>query len=328
MLTAIQDFVRDSFGSPFAEELETMQVGECNVWVQHGPRALLACVIRGLPPRQLRTVFQSALERIHREMGLELENFQGDAGAFQVCAPHLRACLLGQLGGQQAKRPLFYAWVTISLPVLAAAGWFSWSLRENRRWSGYLESLKGQPGIVVTSAGSQGRRYLVSGLRDPLAPDPAQMLERFSIPASRVAFRWEPYHSFHLPFLAVREFQRYRESVERHLVLFESASSEVAPQATLHLAADVQGLLDWAARAGSQVRVEIVGHTDPRGSEALNATLSQQRAEQVFVRLVEQGIPRESLLARGVGISEPLGGQNGQQHWRERRVSFRLSAQR
>jgi hypothetical protein len=275
----------------------------------------------------LRTVFQSALESIHRELGLDLENFQGDASAFQACAPHLTACLLGQMGRQEAKRPP-YAWVAISLPLLAAAAWVSWSLWENRRWTAYLDSLKGQPGIVVTSAESRERRYLVSGLRDPLSPDPAQMLERFGIPPGRVTFRWEPYHSFDARFLALREFQRYREAVEKHVILFESGRSEAAPQATLNIAADVRALLDWAARAGSHVRVEIVGHTDPMGSEALNSKLSQERAEQVLLRLLEQGIPRESLLARGVGIAEPLVARSDQQHWLERRVSFRLSPQR
>ena len=58
MLTAIQDFVQDSFGANQAEKLETMQVGEFTVWIQHGPSAILAGLLRGSPPIGLAAVFQ------------------------------------------------------------------------------------------------------------------------------------------------------------------------------------------------------------------------------------------------------------------------------
>jgi hypothetical protein len=65
MLTAIQDFVRDSFATRAGEKLETLQVGELNVWIEQGPDAILAGVIRGNAPQQLREVFQETLEKIH-----------------------------------------------------------------------------------------------------------------------------------------------------------------------------------------------------------------------------------------------------------------------
>ena len=57
MLTAIQDFVRDSFTSQHSQDLETMQAGEFLIWVHHGPQALLAGTILGTPPPELRNVF-------------------------------------------------------------------------------------------------------------------------------------------------------------------------------------------------------------------------------------------------------------------------------
>ena len=41
MLTAIQDFVGDSFTTQKGEELETLQVGELSVWIEQGPQAIL-----------------------------------------------------------------------------------------------------------------------------------------------------------------------------------------------------------------------------------------------------------------------------------------------
>ncbi len=58
MLTAIQDFVRDSFVGTSGHEVETIELGEVNLWVQHGPNAILAAVVSGTPPPELRNLLQ------------------------------------------------------------------------------------------------------------------------------------------------------------------------------------------------------------------------------------------------------------------------------
>ena len=54
MLSAIQDFARDSFKTGNDEALEEFRVGELQVWIASGAHAYLAAVIRGNPPRDLR----------------------------------------------------------------------------------------------------------------------------------------------------------------------------------------------------------------------------------------------------------------------------------
>ena len=54
MLTAIQDFIRDSFTGAGGQEVETIELDEFNLWVQHGPAAILAAVVSGTPPPELR----------------------------------------------------------------------------------------------------------------------------------------------------------------------------------------------------------------------------------------------------------------------------------
>ena len=51
----------------------------------------------------------------------------------------------------------------------------------------------------------------------------------------------------------------------------------------------------------SSIIVEIGSHTDSRGSYSYNNRLSQRRAESVVRWLVEQGIERDRLVARGYG---------------------------
>ena len=50
--------------------------------------------------------------------------------------------------------------------------------------------------------------------------------------------------------------------------------------------------------------VQVIGHTDPMGSKALNLRLSQQRAETVRNILVAAGLPANRITAKGMGDSQ------------------------
>ena len=69
MLTALQDFVRDSFNVERHHAIETVEVGEFTLWVEQGPKAILAAAIRGNVPEELRTDLHRALENIHLDQG-------------------------------------------------------------------------------------------------------------------------------------------------------------------------------------------------------------------------------------------------------------------
>lgn len=52
-------------------------------------------------------------------------------------------------------------------------------------------------------------------------------------------------------------------------------------------------------------RVRAEGHTDTCGAEVNNMALSQQRAENVALALVEMGVPREMIETVGYGSTQP-----------------------
>ena len=52
--------------------------------------------------------------------------------------------------------------------------------------------------------------------------------------------------------------------------------------------------------------VEIQGHTDNKGSDALNNRLSQNRAISVMSYLIAQGISKTRLSAKGYGSNSPI----------------------
>lgn len=206
MLTAIQDFVHDSFSAQRSDQLETLQVGELTVWVEQGPLAVLAAVIRGNAPQDLRTIFQETLERIHLQFGDALGEFKGDAAPFGEAAQLLENCLQSQHDSTQpsAARKLTPFTVIASILLVLLLVWGFFWLRERRRWNAAVERLRSEPGIVVTNAEKQGGTYLLNGLRDPLSRDPQLILQEFKIDPKSVVSRWEPFYALSPAFLLAR----------------------------------------------------------------------------------------------------------------------------
>mgnify|MGYP003462964896 FL=1 len=52
--------------------------------------------------------------------------------------------------------------------------------------------------------------------------------------------------------------------------------------------------------------VHIEGHTDSRGSQSLNQTLSQQRADAVAQYLISRGIAPSRITTVGMGYGKPI----------------------
>jgi OOP family OmpA-OmpF porin len=206
MLTAIQDFVHDSFQSPEGEQLETLEVGDLTVWVEQGPLALLAGVIRGTAPQDLRLVFQGTLERIHLEFHDRLVNFSGDASEFDAARPLLEDCLQSQVDDEKrAQRRLPVPVIAVaSLVVIALLVWGFFALRASQRWNNYVERVRSEPGVVVTETGSRGGKYFIAGLRDPLAPDPLSFMPEAGVAPEDVASRWEPFQAMSPEFVLAR----------------------------------------------------------------------------------------------------------------------------
>ncbi len=78
------------------------------------------------------------------------------------------------------------------------------------------------------------------------------------------------------------------------------------------------------------IRIEIMSHTDSRGNDDYNLALSQQRAQAVVNYLVNNGINRNRLVARGYGetrlVNRCGNGVNcsEDEHQQNRRTEFRI----
>jgi OOP family OmpA-OmpF porin len=200
--TAIQDFVHDSFGGDTADVLQDFKVGERNVWVEQTTHAIVAAVIKGEPTEEYRRVLEDAALNIQREQYDELESFEGDPAPFEASRVYLEDCLRQQLRTKKKRSPLL--WILPALLLVGLGVWLFFAIRDNQRWDDYVAKLKASPGIIVVSDEKHGGKRFISGLRDPLAIDPASLFSETKIDQEEVVSRWEPYQSIYPEFVLVR----------------------------------------------------------------------------------------------------------------------------
>jgi len=196
MLTAIGDFVNDSFEIKQTGELRAFAAGDLTVLVEAGPQAYIAAVVRGTPPETLPVRLQTTLETIHLQWSNPLASFDGEASAFATTTPLLDDCIETVLATDQATRHRGfrkYAWVLPAVLIIVAAGW--WWTRDARKFNAMLSRLETEPGIAVIHSERSGGKWRVTGMRDPLAANPAAFMASAGIDTTDVVARWEPYVS-------------------------------------------------------------------------------------------------------------------------------------
>ena len=84
-------------------------------------------------------------------------------------------------------------------------------------------------------------------------------------------------------------------------VLFKSGKYELMSAAKQKLSSVAEAL-----KASEDRPVTIEGHTDSRGSDSRNMTLSQNRAQSVKDYLASQGVAAQRITATGVGEGRPI----------------------
>lgn len=198
MLTAIQDFVKDSFSVDQSDELDSLQVGELRVWIERGPKAILAAAIRGNPPVKLRTTLQTSLEAIHAELATELEEFTGETAPYAPAWPHLEACLKSEFVEEESKKQGFF-WAAAGGLVVALLVWIGFSALSAFRWNNFVEDLREAPGITVLESEDD----VLSLYRDPQAADPLELAAAANVDPDGIDLQITPHLSLE-PEIVVR----------------------------------------------------------------------------------------------------------------------------
>ncbi len=386
MLTAIRDFVADSFRPERdAGGLRQFSVGELTVIVEQGPRAMLAAVVRGQARVELLARLQDTLETIHLQFSDALATFDGDTAPLDSSRPLLEDCLTTVVSTDRPRSgrrtAAWLPWAAAALLVVGALAWLM--MRSDRRWTRAISRLGSEPGIVLTRAERDGG-WSFAGFRDPLAPQPSTLLADVGVDTANIDQRWEPYVSLQ-PELVLARAQRslspppsvsldlagdtlrlqgsapldwmtatvgrralppgvsaldlsgvvpetpaalvaLREEIEARRVLFGIGSAELGPAALAEVARVAVSFsrLGAAMRAsGGGAMLELVGRTDPTGSDSANQALSRERAEAVLAALAGRGVSPDAARVSAVGTSSPIpGGDPAEQARINRSVSF------
>jgi outer membrane protein OmpA-like peptidoglycan-associated protein len=306
MLTAMEDFGRDSFVD--RNELENVDFGSFKLWIRHGQRAVLVGAITGTPPSAIKGRFRATLEEIEKDFAAELSSFSGDVAPFERARPILERCLIGESDPQQ-KRRYFLPAVLGLLVVGVLAAWAAFAYVNRQRWNHYVQELSATPGIVLTSADRRGGGYLVTGLRDELAADPAKLLQGSGIPTGKVTFRLAPYQSLDPRLVAARTAIAEKSAIEQYVIRFSQGKWEISEDdldGIDEIAGHMHSLLAAAGTLSQSVQLELIGHADEIGPEHINVQLSQDRAGQVAAALAAAGVDTKLLTTRGAATSEPV----------------------
>ena len=197
MLTAIQDFVRDSFQVESKAALDSIEVGDLKVWLERGPHAVLACVIRGTAPAELRDLLRRTVETVHGNYLLTLKEFSGDTDALRGVRPYLEACLQAEQRPEGTRTRYSMMFAAVILVVVALA--IGQAIHRERAWHHKLVSatqvLRQQPGVVLLSATQKSGHVQIHALRDPEAESEASILAQAGLSPHNSSVTFTPYLS-------------------------------------------------------------------------------------------------------------------------------------
>ena len=110
------------------------------------------------------------------------------------------------------------------------------------------------------------------------------------------------------------------QTIILHNVNFEFDKDTLTPEAKVVLRDVAKGLVSQ-----SDLKVEIGGHTDGKGSNAYNMGLSNRRAASARKFLVSEGVPTGQLTSKGYGEEVPIDtNATDEGRARNRRVEFKV----
>ena len=161
---------------------------------------------------------------------------------------------------------------------------------EERQWQAYVARLRDEPGIVVTQSEARDGKFILSGLRDPLAIDPLSLLGEAGIDPTRVEAHFDPYQGLEPQFVLERL----------------QASLNPPPSVTFEVDGD-RIVAKGSASSPWISRARKVGSSLPAGAPVLDLSAVRDISEGALGKL------RDAIQARSInfdsGKSLPAAGQ-------------------
>ncbi|MDY0086112.1 MAG: hypothetical protein RBR84_09365 [Bacteroidales bacterium] len=194
MLSAITDFAKDSFHSDEQDAVDSIKIGDTNLWVEQGPHAIIAAVVEGNPPPDLRIELKEALEAVHYNHRPELLNFEGETEIFEHTSKFLKPCLIKEKKEKGKKTPLF-ALMLLVIVLIGLGFWIYQSIQTHHTYAAATELFSSESGYYLTKTERQNGKLRIFGLKDDYAIEPSKLLESKQLSADQFEFVLRPFVS-------------------------------------------------------------------------------------------------------------------------------------
>jgi outer membrane protein OmpA-like peptidoglycan-associated protein len=200
MLTAINDFVSDSFtqaADHSEQQLDVIKTDDFTLVIKPGPSAIIVAAISGNVPQKVANQLQLSLEEIHRLYGRELRQFNGDASVFLDSEQQLRDCLISELKPQkkQHKKQPWLAWAAVFI-ILSGLGYLGTKRWQAQELLAQITKIDTQAGIVLLSANLYDFSSIKFDiLRDPTAIPVDTWLTNLQLASAKVTYTERAYVS-------------------------------------------------------------------------------------------------------------------------------------
>ncbi len=201
MLTAINDFVSDSFTASgdtdnYEQNIDLVRTNDFTLLLKKGPKASVVATITGNMPQGVANQLQKTLEEIHKLYDKELANFDGDPVPFDNSQHQLRDCLMVELKpDKSAKKHPWMAWSLVLL-LFIGCGFLLIKRWHSHELMNQVSLIDNAPGILLTDIDTLGlEKIQIKVLRDPAAQTIQDWLKQQLIDNSRVIVKERAYLS-------------------------------------------------------------------------------------------------------------------------------------
>ncbi len=119
-----------------------------------------------------------------------------------------------------------------------------------------------------------------------------------------------------------------KDTISLRIIYFDFKDAKLTEQSNK----DLENILSYLT-TNKNTSVEIIGHTDSKGSDALNKVLSEKRAKAASTYFVSKGISKKRIKTAGMGETQPAvanenadGSDNPEARQKNRRVEFKFTS--
>lgn len=197
MLTALQDFIQDSFSVNEHDYLDTIEIGDYTVFLTRDSNAVLACVTQGIAPYSLREIFNDTLQNLTKNYNDALKNFEGDSSTLESADQILKTCLVSEIKDTFKKKdPSIKNFAIVLLLILIGIGYWRYDYwKFQQQGDSYIAAVEHATGIIIAEHHYEGKKLFINGLYDPLADNPQKLISQFGLKEKQVISHWQIYLS-------------------------------------------------------------------------------------------------------------------------------------